>query len=73
MQSTLQHAFAHTYLLLSHQLDVSVATGDSHDFAKFTASIDIIDATSIELTHSHREALWFPAGSGRELGFANTH
>ena len=56
--------------MLSHQLDVSEATGDSHDFAKLTASIDSI---SIELTRSHQEALWFPAGSGRELGFANTH
>jgi len=59
----------HTQSLLSHQLDVSVATGDSHDCASFTASID---STSIERTHSHQEAPWFPAGSGRELGFANT-
>ena len=38
MQSTVQHAFAHTHThsVLSHQLDVSVATGDSHDFVKLT-------------------------------------
>ena len=66
----MQHAFACTYSLLSHQLDVSAARGESHDFANFTAAID---STSIELTHSHLEAPWLPAGPGRELGFANIH
>ena len=59
MQSTLQHAFAHTYSVLSHQLEVSEATGDSHDCASFTASID---ATFVR-TRSHLGSQLALAGS----------
>ncbi len=45
----------HTHSLLSHQLDVSEARGDSHAFANFTASLDL-------------HQLGLPVHIGRHLG-----